>query len=40
MREIYLNLVDYFFQNDMKLNHFLKPLVKKVAKKVHMTTDY
>ncbi|WP_368559523.1 restriction endonuclease subunit S [Acinetobacter indicus] len=26
------NLVDYYFQNDMKLNHFLKPLVKKGAK--------
>ena len=26
------NLVDYYFQNDLKLNHFLKPLVKKGAK--------
>jgi len=26
------NLVDYYFQNHMKLNHFLKPLVKKGAK--------
>lgn len=26
------NLIDYYFQNHMKLNHFLKPLVKKGAK--------
>ncbi|MDV4314168.1 restriction endonuclease subunit S [Acinetobacter indicus] len=29
---IYPELIDYYFQSDLKLNHFLKPLVKKGAK--------